>query len=111
MFEHWPTPLFAMRRTFRQYFNLSKVVDLDNDKMAETDKFISQAEAARLRGVSKQAIANLIKRGRLSTIEVAGRSLVLKNEVTSFVAKPRTGRPRRKQPTKKSAPKKTISTS
>jgi excisionase family DNA binding protein len=60
------------------------------------DKFISQAEAARLRGVSKQAIANLIKRGRLTTINIAGRTLLLRSEVEAFVEKPKLGRPAKK---------------
>jgi excisionase family DNA binding protein len=45
---------------------------------------ISQAEAARLRGVSRAAIRDLIRRGRLRSIEVAGRGLVYKSEVEAF---------------------------
>jgi excisionase family DNA binding protein len=74
--------------------------------MAGIEKYISQTEAARLRGVSKQAIANLIKRGRLSAIQIAGRSLLHKSEVEAFVAQPRTGRPKKKQASKKTAAKK-----
>jgi len=60
-------------------------------------KYISQAEAARVRGVSKQAIANLIRRGRLATIRVAGRTLLLRTEVESFVPQP-VGHPPKKEP-------------
>jgi excisionase family DNA binding protein len=62
----------------------------------DLDNLISQVEAARLRGVSKQAIANLIKRGRLTTTTVAGRTLLLRSEVESFVAQPKLGRPPKK---------------
>lgn len=65
--------------------------------------YISQAEAARIRGVSKQSIADLIKRGRLSKVSVAGRTLVLRAEVEAFVAKPKLGRPPKKIAGKKTA--------
>jgi hypothetical protein len=63
---------------------------------ARLEDYISQAEAARIRGVSKQAIADLIKRGRLSKVTLAGRSLVLLSEVKAFVPKPKLGRPPKK---------------
>ena len=59
--------------------------------------YVSQAEAARIRGVSPQAIADLIRRCRLSTIHVAGRTLVLRSEVEAFIAKAKTGRPPKKE--------------
>ena len=55
--------------------------------------YVSQAEAARIRGVSQQAIANLIRRGRLATISVVGRTLVRRSDVEAFLAKPKLGRP------------------
>lgn len=45
---------------------------------------ISQAEAARIRGVTRAAIRDLIRRGRLVSVEVAGRLLVHKSEVERF---------------------------
>lgn len=45
---------------------------------------ISQAEAARIRGVTRAAISDLIKRGKLRAIEVAGRQLVYRSEVQLF---------------------------
>lgn len=45
---------------------------------------ISQTEAARMRGVSRPAIADLIERGRLSSVEIGGRRLVYRSEVESF---------------------------
>jgi predicted DNA-binding protein (UPF0251 family) len=64
------------------------------------EKYISQAEAARVRGVSKQAIANLIRRGRLATVSVAGRTLVIRSEVEAFVPQP-VGHPLKKKPNTK----------
>jgi hypothetical protein len=61
------------------------------------EDFISQADAARIRGVSNQAIADLIRRGRLTPVKVAGRILVLRSEVEAFVAQPKLGRPPKKK--------------
>jgi excisionase family DNA binding protein len=59
----------------------------------KTEDWISQAEAARIRGVSQQAIKNLIVRGRLRSLTIGGKILVLRSEVEAFVAKPKLGRP------------------
>jgi excisionase family DNA binding protein len=45
---------------------------------------ISQTEAARMRGVTRPAIADLIERGRLRSVEIAGRRLVYRSEVAGF---------------------------
>lgn len=45
---------------------------------------ISQAEASRLRGVTRAAIRDLIRRGRLRSITVGGRELVFRSEVEAF---------------------------
>jgi len=45
---------------------------------------ISQADAARIRGVTPQAIAHLIRAGKLRTVTVAGRRLVFRSEVENF---------------------------
>jgi hypothetical protein len=72
----------------------------------DLENYISQVEAARIRGVSKQAIADLIRRGRLTTVSVAGRTLVLRSEVEAFVPQPKLGRPPKKAPNRKGASKK-----
>jgi hypothetical protein len=72
-------------------------------KNAKPEELISQAEAARIRGVSQQAISNLIRRDRLSSTLVAGRTLVLRSEVEAFVAQPKLGRPPKKAAGKKAA--------
>lgn len=55
---------------------------------------ISQAEAARLRGVTRAAIADLIKRGKLRSVEVAGRALVYRSEIVNY-EQGEPGRPRK----------------
>jgi excisionase family DNA binding protein len=57
------------------------------------DEWISQADAARYRGVTRQAIARLIKRGRLRTIEIGGRTFVYREDVEQFTPL-EAGRPR-----------------
>lgn len=58
----------------------------------DPDEWISQAEAARLRGVSRQAIALLVKKGRLPVLKIGGRLLVRRKEVEEFTPEP-AGRP------------------
>jgi hypothetical protein len=60
-----------------------RVIDRENP-----GKYISQAEAGRIRGVSKQAIADLLRRGRLTAVSVAGRKLVVRTELEAFEPKP-----------------------
>ena len=76
-----------------QTFKDTPLKPLKRTDETNVDVYISQSEAARIRGVSKQAIANLIRRGRLNTATVAGRTLVLRSEVETFVARPKNGRP------------------
>ncbi len=49
-----------------------------------TQDLVSISEAARLRGVSPQAIDDLLARGRLASVEVAGRRLLLRSDVMKF---------------------------
>lgn len=58
-------------------------------------EWISQAEAARIRGVTRQAIARLVAAGRLPSLLVGGRALVKRKDVMEFVPNP-AGRPKTK---------------
>jgi excisionase family DNA binding protein len=61
-------------------------------KFAAAD-WISQAEAAQLRGVSRQAISKLVRRGRLRSVVIGGHTLVCRADVVLF--QPRAaGRPK-----------------
>jgi excisionase family DNA binding protein len=51
---------------------------------ADLADLITPTEAARVRGVTRAAITALIKRGRLNTIEIGGRSFLRRSEVENF---------------------------
>jgi excisionase family DNA binding protein len=55
------------------------------DTPIDPTEWISQAEAARLRNVSRQAIAKLVRKGRLQTLEIGGHTLVRRGEIEQFV--------------------------
>lgn len=82
-------PLFHWERQW----NLSGKVKFNPEDL------VSQATAARMRGVSSQAITGLIKRGKLSTVVIDGHVFLLKKEIENF--KPDVPGPRPKQPVKK----------
>jgi excisionase family DNA binding protein len=65
---------------------------------------ITQSEAAKLRGVSTAAISDLIKRGRLHPVEIAGKRLLRRSEVKSFKPE-KGGRPKKRAKTKKATNK------
>ena len=60
----------------------------------QPDDWISQAEAARLRGVSRQAIAKLVRNERVRVLEIAGNTLVHKGDVETYQPLP-AGRPKK----------------
>ncbi len=61
----------------------------------EVGDLITQAEAARLRGVTRAAISKLVGKGKLKAERIAGNVLVYRKEVLSFTPAP-SGRPRKK---------------
>jgi predicted DNA-binding protein (UPF0251 family) len=60
--------------------------------LPDLSDWISQAEAARIRGVSRQAITVLVRKGRLKKLEIGGRTFVRRKEVEEFTPEP-AGRP------------------
>lgn len=60
---------------------MSKKEKKDEDAMSN---LISQAEAARIRGVTRAAIRDLIRRERLRSVAIGGRELVYRSEVETF---------------------------
>ena len=62
------------------------------DEAIRPDDWVSQAEAAVLRGVSRQAISKLVAAGRLPTLKFGGRMLVGRAAVVDFRPDP-AGRP------------------
>lgn len=67
-----------------------------NQFIEDLSDLITQSDAARLRGCSRQAIANLVDKGRLTTFEVAGIKLVSRKEILSFEALPPGRKPKLK---------------
>ena len=61
----------------------------------QTDDLISQAEAARIRGVSRAAISDLIHRGKINSVLIAGRQLISRIEIENY-QKGKAGRPSNK---------------
>ena len=61
-------------------------------KSLDLDDLITQAEAANLRGVTREAIYNLVARGRLQTVEIGGQKFVRRSDVLNFEVLP-AGRP------------------
>jgi len=55
--------------------------------------WITQAEAARVRDVTRQAINKLVKSNRIRSVKIGGVTLVNKDDVKNFVAKS-SGRPK-----------------
>jgi excisionase family DNA binding protein len=60
----------------------------------DLSELVSIKEASEIRGVSTQAIYELIKRGRLTVIKVGGKKFTLRKEVEAFTPNI-TGRPRK----------------
>ena len=65
----------------------------DNSTHVDLSDWITQAEAARLRNVTRQAIARLVGNGRLRTLEIGGRLFVNRSDVLTFEPHP-PGRPK-----------------
>lgn len=67
----------------------SKPIGSHCQPIIDPQDWITKAEAARIRGVTRQAIAKLVNKGKLSTLKIAGGTLVKRAEVESF--QPETG--------------------
>lgn len=55
----------------------------DEEKIKPSE-WISQSEAARIRGISRQAISKLVRKGRIRSLIIAGHTLVNRQEVENF---------------------------
>lgn len=64
-------------------------------KKVDPGQWISQAEAAKLRGVSRQSIAGLVRKGRFKTLLIGGKTLLRRAEVEEFQPKPPGPAPRK----------------
>ena len=57
------------------------------------NELLTPAQAARLKGVSRQWIANLIRQEKLDVVKIAGRNFVRQSDVLNYKAAPKPGRP------------------
>jgi len=64
-------------------------------------EWISQAEAARIRGIARRAIRTHIDRGRFTTVVMGGKTFLLRSEVENFEPQKRGPKPKRKRAKKK----------
>jgi predicted DNA-binding protein YlxM (UPF0122 family) len=60
----------------------------------DTDELISITTAAKLRGVSQQAMSDMVKRGKIAFTEIDGVKFLKRDEVLNFV-KSKGGRPKK----------------
>jgi len=65
------------------------------------EELITQADAAALRATTPQAINELVRRGRLRSVEMYGRQLVYRSEVLAFEPKTHKARASKKGKGKK----------
>lgn len=70
--------------------------DENSEKNSAFGDLISIAEAARIRGVTHGAIQGLIRRGKLSVIEIGGRKYLSQKEVEEFEPEA-AGRPKKQK--------------
>lgn len=70
---------------------MKKKTEKETNDMSD---LISQAEAARLRGVTRAAIQDLVRRERIRSVNVGGRSLVYRTEIINY-EQGEPGRPRK----------------
>lgn len=75
---------------------MSSDIKKSSKKNFDPAQWLSQAEAAEIRGVSRQAIAGLLKKGRFTTLSIGGKILLKRSEVEEFKPKPPGPAPKKK---------------
>jgi hypothetical protein len=82
--------LFSFRtaQAFREGI-FTMAAEPEQPETLNTDEWMSKGDAARARGVSRQAIWELVNRGRLTTCRFKGRVYVSRAEVFGFAPRPR----------------------
>ena len=51
---------------------------------AKLEDLVTQAEAARIRGVSREAIYGLVARGKLKAVEIGGQKFLSRSAVKNY---------------------------
>jgi excisionase family DNA binding protein len=68
-----------------------------SSKHFDPAQWVSQSEAAEMRGVTRQAIARLVGKRRFTTLSIGGKTLLKRSEVEEFKPKPPGPSPKTKQ--------------
>ena len=74
-----------------------------SSKYFDPAQWVSQSEAAEIRGVTRQAIARLVGKGRFTIMPIAGKTLLRRSEVEAFKPKPPGPPPKVKQSNRRKA--------
>ena len=80
---------------------MSTDIPNSSKKHFDPSQWVSQTEAAEIRGVSRQAIAGLLRKGRFTTLSIGGKILLKRSEVEEFKPKPPGPSPKKKATSKK----------
>ena len=57
-------------------------------KNFDPKEWVSQSDAASMRGVTRQAIARLVAKGRFTTLSIGGKILLKRSEIEEFKRRP-----------------------
>ena len=77
-------------------FSLSSLMDTTGaDLDPAADELLSVAQVAEIRGTSRIAVHDLISRGRLEAVTIAGRKFVSRAELEAFERQSPPGRPKK----------------
>lgn len=87
---HWRVPW--LRNFTCKYYTRDRLTMSTNQSGVLKQNFnpidwVSQAGAAKMRGVTRQAIARLVRKGRFTTLVVGGKILLKRSEVEGFKPK------------------------
>jgi len=76
---------------------MSTHLESDSKKNLDPAQWVSQSDAAEIRGVTRQAIARLVKKRRFTILSIGGKILLKRSEVEKFKPKPPGPLPKKKQ--------------
>src|SRR5580692_3328486 len=75
-----------------------------DENILDISAWISQSEAARLRGVTRAAISALVKRNRFKTLKIGGKNLLNRTDIEDYQPQPRGPKPKRRHKEVESTP-------
>ena len=81
---------------------------MKNGEVFDATIWISQSDAAKIRGVSRQAIANLVKKDRFRTLLIGGKTLLHREDVEAYQGKVPGPEPKSKRQRKPKAVQKDV---